>query len=67
MTTRVTINAVDWPVHIIREEHVEPKHKDDVVKRVHLDVVSPFTTRDFYIHSGMKIISIEELPLHKEK
>ena len=51
MTTRVMVDA-GWPVQVVGiygETH----------KEVRTDIVLPFTS---YIHSGYRIISIEELP-----
>jgi hypothetical protein len=58
MTTRVTVDAhAGWPVSVtmIVGENQSPKE-------IRNEVVQPNTTRDFYIHSGMRIINIEELP-----
>lgn len=58
MTTRVTVDAhAGWPVMvtmIVGEPHMN--------KEVRNDIVEPNTTKDFYIHSGMRIVNIEELP-----
>ena len=58
MTTRVTVDAhAGWPVMVttIVGEPNSPKE-------IRNSVVDPNTTKDFYIHSGMRIINIEELP-----
>jgi hypothetical protein len=56
MTTRILVDAhAGWPVQVVGiygETH----------KEVRTDIVLPFTSKDFYIHSGYRIISIEELP-----
>lgn len=58
MTTKVTVDAhAGWPVsvtYIVGEPHLST--------RIETEVVPPHTTRDFYIHSGMRISNIEELP-----
>lgn len=58
MTTRVTVDAhAGWPVQVVGiygEPHMP--------KEIRTDVVPPLTMKDFYIHSGFRIISIEELP-----
>ena len=58
MTTRVTVDAhAGWPVLVVQvvgEPHME--------KTIRQEVVAPNTQKDFYIHSGMRIINIEELP-----
>lgn len=51
MTTKVTAG---WPVQVVGIPNYP--------KEVRTEVVLPFTVRDFYIHSGFRIISIEELP-----
>lgn len=57
MTTRVTVDAhAGWPVQVVGiygESHMS--------KEIRTDVVQPNTIKDFYIHSGFRIISIEEL------
>lgn len=61
MTTRVTIDAhAGWPVQVVSERG-EPGYE----KAIQVDVVPPKTTRDFYIHSGLRILSVIELPLPK--
>lgn len=58
MTTRVTVDAhAGWPVLVVQVVG-EPTAK----KEIRQEVVEPNTTKDFYIHSGMRIINIEELP-----
>lgn len=58
MTTKVTVDAhAGWPVHvtmIIGEPNMN--------KEVRTDIVEPNTKKDFYIHSGMRIVNVEELP-----
>jgi hypothetical protein len=58
MTTKVTVDAhAGWPVQVdIRKgESGTP----DVFETA---TVEPNTVRDFYIHSGMSIVGIKELP-----
>lgn len=58
MTTRVTVDAhAGWPVMVTMIVG-EPSYN----KEVRTDIVEPNTTKDFYIHSGIRIINIEELP-----
>lgn len=57
MTTRVTIDAhAGWPVAVtmVVGESSYPKE-------FRHEIVEPNTVRDFYIHSGMRIVGIEEL------
>lgn len=57
MTTRVTVDAhAGWPVEVIGL-HGELGHKE-----YRIEIVQPYTKRDFYIHSRFRIVSIEELP-----
>jgi len=61
MTTRVTIDAhAGWPVLVVQLVG-EPNSQ----KIVQTTVVPANETHDFYIHSGMKIIDIEELPIER--
>lgn len=58
MTTKVTVDAhAGWPV-LVTIKDGEPSAE----KRVRTETVAPNTVRDFYIHSGMQIIGIEEQP-----
>jgi hypothetical protein len=58
MTTKVTVDAhAGWPVQVVTENG-EPSQS----KSVRVDVVPPHQIRDFYIHSGCRILSISELP-----
>lgn len=58
MTTKVTVDAhAGWPV-MVTTIVGEPSAN----KEIRNDVVEPNTKKDFYIHSGMRIINIEELP-----
>ena len=58
MTTKVTVDAhAGWPVQVVSIRG-EPNYQ----KEVRSEVVQPNTAKDFYIHSGFRIISIEELP-----
>ncbi len=57
MTTKVTVDAhAGWPVEVVTIVG-EP----DAAKSAQLEIVEPNTQRDFYIHSGMKIISVSEM------
>lgn len=59
MTTKVTVDAhAGWPV-LVTIKSGEPL----AAKSVHTERVEPNTQRDFYIHSGMQIIGVEEQPL----
>jgi hypothetical protein len=56
MTTKVTVDAhAGWPVivTIMRGEANSEKF-------VETSIVEPLTVKDFYIHSGLKILHIEE-------
>ncbi len=58
MTTKVTVDAhAGWPVEVVMLRG-EPgyEHFGEV------KVVQPNTIEDFYIHSGLKIVSISEMP-----
>ena len=58
MTTKVTIDAhAGWPILV-----VSVVGEAQSTKTVRSTVVEPNTKKDIYIHSGERIISIEELP-----
>lgn len=58
MTTKVSVDAhAGWPVSVVTR-HGEPGQ--NMVYTTYL--VEPNTIRDFYIHSGMQIVAIEECP-----
>lgn len=58
MTTRVTIDAhAGWPILVVQLVG-EPMSK----KTVREDIVPANEKRDFYIHSGLRIVHVEELP-----
>lgn len=58
MTTKVTVDAhAGWPVAVVTR-HGEPGQSMSYTT----NLVEPNTTKDFYIHSGMQIIAIEECP-----
>ena len=58
MTTKVTVDAhAGWPVMVIGIGG-EPNYQ----KEIRTTIVDPGKVVDFYIHSGFRIISIEELP-----
>lgn len=61
MTTKVTVDAhAGWPVQVVSE-----CGEQGYGKTITVDIVQPKTTRDFYIHSGLRILSVIELPLVK--
>ena len=63
MTTRVTIDAhAGWPILVVLK-HGEPGQ----ARSVSTERVEPNAVRDFYIHSGVQIIGIEECPLPKKE
>lgn len=63
MTTAVTIDAhAGWPISVTLISG-EPSYP----KKVYEEVVPANTVRIFHIHSGLRIINIEELPLPKEE
>lgn len=56
MTTKVTVDAhAGWPVLVVGAQGETDK---SIISRV----VEPNTVTTFYIHSGFRIINIEELP-----
>lgn len=56
MTTRVTVDAhAGWPVLVVKQHGPVGAIREEVI-------VPAYEIREFYIHSGMKIINIEELP-----
>lgn len=58
MTTKVTVDAhAGWPVLVVMLRG-EPQSE----KTLWNEIVPPNEARDFYIHSGLKIINIEEQP-----
>lgn len=58
MTTKVTVDAhAGWPV-LVTLKHGGEKS----VKAVTTQTVEPNEKRDFYIHSGLQIIGVEEQP-----
>jgi hypothetical protein len=58
MTTKVTVDAhAGWPVKVTRvdlDNALNPFRRTD-------EIVAPFTQKDFYIHTTLKL-EIEELP-----
>lgn len=63
MTTRVTVDAhAGWPVLVVLK-YGEPGQ----AKTVTTERVEPNQVRDFYVHSGLQIIGIEECPLPKKE
>lgn len=61
MTTKVTVDAhAGWPILVILKYGEPSQGKSVVTERV-----EPNTQRDFYIHSGLQIIGIEECPREK--
>ncbi len=58
MTTSVTVNAhAGWPI-LVTLKYGEPTQ----AKSVTTERVEPMTERVFYIHSGIQIIGVEEMP-----
>lgn len=58
MTTKIIVDAhAGWPVLV-----VQVVGEPNANKEIRNTIVEPNTTKDFYIHSGMRIINIEELP-----
>ena len=58
MTTKVTIDAhAGWPI-LVGFLRGEPND----TKRITDEIVPAGEKRDFYLHSGLKIVHIEELP-----
>lgn len=58
MTTAVTIDAhAGWPVRVVSKQG-EPGQ----LGRIQEDIIQPGTQRTFYLHSGMHIILVEEMP-----
>lgn len=58
MTTKVTVDAhAGWPVRVtlLRGESSSIKTVEEVV-------VEPNTIKEFYIHSGLELLNIKELP-----
>lgn len=63
MTTAVKIDAhAGWPVLVVTQNG-EPKYPQSVEAHI----VEPNTQRTFYIHSGLKILSVAEQPLPKKE
>lgn len=57
MTTKVTVDAhAGWPVKVVTVSFRETESE-----AINSTIVEPGTVRDFYIHSDLSIISIEEL------
>lgn len=58
MTTRITVDAhAGWPVAVVTRNG-EPGQ----IASFSTEIVAPKTSKDFYIHSGMRIVAIEEVP-----
>lgn len=58
MTTSVKVDAhAGWPVQVVLE-YGEPGQP----KRVIVETVEPNTERQFYIHSGLRFLSVSEQP-----
>jgi hypothetical protein len=61
MTTKVTVDAhAGWPVAVVTREG-----EKGYLPTFTTHIVEPNTRRDFYLHSGVTIISAEEMPLPK--
>lgn len=58
MTSKVTVNAhAGWPI-LVTLKHGEP----NAAKSVSTERVEPLTEKTFYIHSGLQIVGVEEMP-----
>lgn len=58
MTTKVTVDAhAGWPV-LVTLKHGGP----NAAKSVSTETVEPNTVREFYVHSGLQIVGVEEQP-----
>lgn len=56
MTSKVTVDAhAGWPI-LVTYIRGEPTRERTVIT----EVVEPSTIKDFYIHSGLRILNIEE-------
>lgn len=56
MTTRVTVDAhAGWPVLVVLKYGEAQYPKSYVTERV-----EPFTVRDFYLHSGLSLVDVQE-------
>ena len=56
MTTRVTIDAhAGWPVQVVTMQ-------GEGVQTPVIDIVQPNTQQDFFLHSGCRIVDVQELP-----
>ena len=56
MTSKITVDAhAGWPI-LVTCIRGEPAY----TKEVYTKVVEPKTIEDFYIHSGFRILNIEE-------
>ena len=56
MTSKVTVDAHSgWPI-LVTYIRGEPAYERTVIT----EVVEPKTIKDFYIHSGLRIVNIEE-------
>lgn len=63
MTTAVKVDAhAGWPVMVVSLAG-EPGYPQSVQSAI----VEPGTEQTFYIHSGLKIISVSEQPLPKKE
>lgn len=53
MTTAVTVDAhAGWPVEVQTRN----------ISTINTEIVQPSTKKVFYIHDGLEIVSIKELP-----
>lgn len=63
MTTAVKVDAhAGWPVLVVTQSG-EPSYPQSVEAHI----VEPNTERTFYIHSGLKILSVSEQPQPKKE
>lgn len=64
MTTRIHVDAhAGWDVKVTVETRVYvPDRANIEAWSTSVEVVARNTQRDFYVHSGMRIRSIEEVP-----
>lgn len=61
MTTKITIDAhAGWPILVVKLVG-EPSQEKTILSQI----VEPFEKADIFIHSGLKILHIEELPIKK--
>lgn len=59
MTTQVTVNAYHGCPVLVTLKHGEP----NCAKSVSSERIEPMTEKHYFIHSGLQIMGIEEMPL----